>query len=782
MRHRLGRTLLTWRGLFLLAAMLNVAGPASGNEAPRAPDEELQPLAVHVQRLVDAMDYLGIPIDEAGRRQIERASRLENETDAVQLVQDVLDPLCLLRVHINPESRVKVDRGPAPAVLTEHGWTQFLVRVDNEAGVTATLRASSPQALPVNDSTSLQTFRPDLPPVQNVRPDEVRDRWMDLQMFDGRPLEPTLSGLPLEYRIIQIYSRDVGQRAAIVALDVGQGSQDIGFRNDLAVTFQVRPATPVTFEVRDEEGGPTMAAFVITDTQGHVYPSRAKRLEPDFTFHPQVYRGEGEGVRLPAGRYTFEISRGPEYLKQTREVVVGEAPMTVRFELERWVDPADDGWWSGDHHIHAAGCLHYSSPSEGVHPEAMARHIQGEDLKIGANLTWGPGFDYQKQFFTGREDEVSDYPYLLRYDVEVSGFGSQRTGHLVLLGLRDQIYPGGDSTEHWPTLGLNTLRWAKAQGAIAGPAHSGWGLQLTTDELPSYVVPPFDGIGANEYIMQITHEVPGPDGQLVPAVDFMSTVDTPWNWELNMWYHTLNAGFRQRISGETDFPCIYGDRVGLGRSYVKVSGRLTYQQWIEGIRLGRSYVGDGRSHLMDFAVNGVEVGTGNSEVRLDAPGTVDVRARFSAYLPEAPDPALNPYPSRDVTRQAVTPFWHIERGRIGQTRNVKVELVVNGEAVASQVVAADGATRDITFNDVRIDRSSWVALRVPYSSHTNPIWVMVGDRPVRASRESIEWCLKAVDQAWSQKQRFIAPGEMDDALEAYEHARQVYRQRLAEVE
>lgn len=772
-----------WVHLVLTAALVVAASSSTARAEERASSfpVELQPFMVHVQRLVEAMDYLGMPLSEAGKQQIAQASRLDNESEALRLIQDVLDPLCLLRVHINPESRVKVDRGAAAATVMEHGWTQFLVRVDNEAGTTAVLSATSPQALPVNDSTALRLLRPDLPPVHNVQRDDVRDRWMDLQMFDGRPMEPALSGVALEYRIIQIYSRDVGQRAAVMSMDVGQGSQDIGFRNDVTVTFQANPATAVTFEVRDERNEPTMAAFVIADEQGRVYPSRAKRLEPDFSFHPQVYRGEGEGVRLPAGRYTFEITRGPEYLKQHREIVVGTDPMTVRFDLERWVDPAAHSWWSGDHHIHAAGCLHYSSPSEGVHPDAMARHIQGEDLKIGANLTWGPGFDFQKQFFTGREDEVSKYPYLLRYDVEVSGFGSQRTGHLVLLGLKEQMYPGGDSTAHWPTLGLNTLRWAKAQGAVTGPAHSGWGLELTTNELPSSVVPRFDGIGANEYIMQITHDVPGPDGELVPAVDFMSTVDTPWNWELNIWYHTLNAGFRQRISGETDFPCIYGERVGLGRSYVKIPGKLTYSDWIEGIRLGRTYVGDGRSHLMNFTVGGVEVGTQGSEVRLDTPGTVDVKASFAAYLPEQPDPVLEPYPANDVTRGKVTPFWHIERSRLGDTRNVTVELVVNGQAVAQQVVAADGTARDVTFDNVRIDRSSWVTLRVPYSSHTNPIWVMVGDTPVRASRESIEWCLKAVDQAWSQKERFIAPGELDEARAAYEHARRVYTARLAEV-
>ena len=75
----------------------------------------------------------------------------------------------------------------------------------------------------------------------------------------------------------------------------------------------------------------------------------------------------------------------------------------------------------------------------------MMRHCLGEDLKVGCNLTWGPCFDYQKQFFTGQDDKVSRYPYLLHYDVEVSGFGSHQSGHLCLLRLKEEIYPGGDS-------------------------------------------------------------------------------------------------------------------------------------------------------------------------------------------------------------------------------------------------------------------------------------------------------------------------------------------------
>ena len=93
-------------------------------------------------------------------------------------------------------------------------------------------------------------------------------------------------------------------------------------------------------------------------------------------------------------------------------------------------------------------------------------------------------------------------------------------------------------------------------------------------------------------------------------VDFISTVDTPYAWELNIWYHTLNVGYRTRISGETDFPCIYGERVGLGRSYVRQREKLDYRDWADGIREGRNYVCDGKSHLLDFRVNDVEMGDG----------------------------------------------------------------------------------------------------------------------------------------------------------------------------
>ena len=82
--------------------------------------------------------------------------------------------------------------------------------------------------------------------------------------------------------------------------------------------------------------------------------------------------------------------------------------------------------------------------------------------------------------------------------------------------------------------------------------------------------------------------------------------------------------------------------------------------------------------------------------------------------------------------------------------------------------------------DHELTRSSWVALRVLASSHTNPIFVLVGDKPVRASRRSAEWCREAVDRCWKMKRARIRDSEKDAARRAYDHARRVYEQIVIE--
>ena len=314
---------------------------------------------------------------------------------------------------------------------------------------------------------------------------------------------------------------------------------------------------------------------------------------------------------------------------------------------------------------------------------------------------------------------------------------------------------------------MPVLQWGQEQGAVVGYSHSGWGLEPLepTTELPNYVMAKFDGIGANEYI------VTGPLG----ACDFISAGDTPYLWELNIWYHTLNTGVTTRISGETDFPCIYDERVGIARTYAPMKGKIDFDAYVEKIKLGENYVCDGKSHILDFRADGVTMGQNGSTLKLAAAKKVKVSARVAAYLPEQQDKtgmALS-------ERQQGSPYWHIEKARIGTTRTVPVELLVNGKPVAREVIEADGKMRKVSF-EVPIEFSSWIAVRVLPSSHTNPIFVTVGDKPIRASKKSAEWCRAAVDRCWQMKESQIRELERPAAKDAYDKARAYYGKAIAE--
>ena len=140
---------------------------------------------------------------------------------------------------------------------------------------------------------------------------------------------------------------------------------------------------------------------------------------------------------------------------------------------------------------------------------------------------------------------------------------------------------------------------------------------------------------------------------------------------------------------------------------------------------------DGFSHFLDFSVNDTKMGEGDSEVKLDKPATVTVRASVAAMLGEEEDEIIG---NADVTAK---PYWHIERARVKGTRKVPVEILVNGYPQVMTEIVADGSMYDLEW-ELDIPRSSWVAARILPSSHTNPIFVMVGQKPVRGYRRSLQ--------------------------------------------
>ena len=820
-------------------------------QTPAVVAVEGQPLAANVLRAIESFQELGSPYSNELADSLKAAAK---SRDALRL-QELLDPHALFVVHINPESRVKVQRGPARAELQQFGFTPVLVKVLNDSTVTKRLRLLSPQSGAVYAGVAkLSMQRQQTPELMlNENSSKATDRFLSVTMHDQPPMLDRLSGLEVEYAIGLILSTEAGKREATIGFDLGDSEQDLGSRGEAAVLFQIKPAVPIRLSVLDHDGTPTTAALVIQDRHRRIYPPQAKRLAPDFFFQPQIYRADGETVLLPPGEFQVQSGRGPEYwVRQSSLVVHPDGKISfhpetkpptgaqtkpvgdvraVEIRLERWVNPREFGFYSGDHHIHAAGCAHYTSPTEGVTPEDMFRQVKGEALNVGCVLTWGPCYRFQRQYFAAKPHDLSDPLTVLKYDLEISGFGSQALGHVCLLNLQDQTYPGSDGTETkgWPLWTTPVMRWAKAQGGVTGYAHSASGLSIepapaakrmlaksdtnqdgslskdeakaallpeqfavidankdelldvselvdshnrAADRLPNLAIPEMNGVGAMEICVTTAEGV----------CDFISAMDTRRIQEWNTWYHILNCGFPLKVSGETDFPCMSSRRVGQGRVYVQLEApipanpraSIDFSTWCEGLANGRSYVSDGFAHALSFRVNGTAPGF--DDVKLTESGMVSIAAKV-VFAPQTPETVAQgtivPADGQRLVGDTVELHGpRTDRLVIGGER--LVEIIVNGQPVASQKVPADGKPHDLKF-DVKVARSSWIALRHFPQLHTNPVNVMVANQPIRASRDSARWCDDVIDPLWKNRQKVIPETERAEALRTFEKARETYR-------
>ena len=242
---------------------------------------------------------------------------------------------------------------------------------------------------------------------------------------------------------------------------------------------------------------PVVSPLIVTDEADDSILRQRIRMSRTFSFS---HKSTGH----TAGRFVCRQSLHRIGARPRVSVHIADArcgPSTdprLAVDLKRWINAPQLGWYPGDPHIHAAGCAHYEIPTQGVTPEAMIRHVRGEGLAVGDVLTWGPGYYYQKQFFSGHVYEphnqlahpayqvannvtlipqatAHDAESLIRYDVEVSGFPSSISGHLVLLRLRDQDFPGALRIEKAVVGSAHPEMGPGTEGAVVGYAHGGLG-------------------------------------------------------------------------------------------------------------------------------------------------------------------------------------------------------------------------------------------------------------------------------------------------------------------
>src|SRR5262245_13925794 len=195
--------LVPWLGVVLFSGVLWSSASAQTLEVV---DVEGQPLAGNVRRLMDALDYLGAPLAADETKAILAAVDAQDPAK----LQKLLDPHVLVQVTVNPESRVKVKRGPADAVLQQGGYTPVLIKVINEGGVTKVLRMASPQARPIYSGGFANKIARE---GVKVTKDDIKDRFLaggkepygELEIFNKPPMTDKLSGLKVEYALALLH-------------------------------------------------------------------------------------------------------------------------------------------------------------------------------------------------------------------------------------------------------------------------------------------------------------------------------------------------------------------------------------------------------------------------------------------------------------------------------------------------------------------------------------------------------------------------------------------------
>jgi hypothetical protein len=215
------------RRIFLFALVLTffavfrvVAGPT----LPVIEEVEWAPLRTQCRQLLQMRDKVTFPLPEKTVRQLTRLLQRDAEDPAATsaAVQKLLDAHCLIAVHINAESRVKAVRGPAVVQLHQHQPTWTLLKVHNEGGVTHGLRVYGPELVPNGEGSP--------------------DRWLEAALVTEAPFTPELTGQRLEYRLLRLVPHQSGKREAVFQFDVGQGTQDLGFRAEVPILFSIRKA------------------------------------------------------------------------------------------------------------------------------------------------------------------------------------------------------------------------------------------------------------------------------------------------------------------------------------------------------------------------------------------------------------------------------------------------------------------------------------------------------------------------------------------------------------
>ena len=373
----------------------------------------------------------------------------------------------------------------------------------------------------------------------------------------------------------------------------------------LAVSAQAAEPRRVTGTVV-EDGQPVAARLYIegppgtfhfarsADPQGTAVVYDVKRSETCREQHVTL-SAHPFAVDLAPGEYTFTVERGHEYFATKQSLTVpeiGDVP-PVELKLERWIDMAARGWYSGDTHLHRQ-------------LEDVPNIVAAEDLHVALPLTyWVRGaYEAPEKFpvngnpepklITIEEPRAGSsplqrfiWPINTEYELFTVNGKSHTQGAVLVLNHKTPLRPGA------PPVGPLSQA-ARDEGAIFDLDKHTW--NWTPMIVPVMKADLFEL--ANNHIWRTeflnkswTADVLPKDWEI--ETDPQGYTERGWiDWGFKTYYAYLNCGFRMRPTGGTGNG-YHPVPAGFGRVYVHCPGEFTYEKWMEGLNAGRSFVTTG---------------------------------------------------------------------------------------------------------------------------------------------------------------------------------------------
>ena len=443
-------------------------------------------------------------------------------------------------------------------------------------------------------------------------------------------------------------------------------------------------------------------------------------------------------MQVPAGPMHVVAARGIEFARQEFDVepAAGDT-VTVEYDPVRRFDPAADGWYGADLHVH----LNYSGDHV-LEPADAVRMQRGEGLALmhltAGNLGGALVYDLELLEATAGADlQAGDA--LVRSGLE---FRNPLLGHVHGLGLTavpELRYTGEEGTDHpwdWPP---NSVACGQMRdlGAVTTYAHP----VFAPGDDPDDLFRPFRMVEARELVADAALG-------LVDAVELVSCFDD--RGALVLYHHLLSCGLRLAATAGTDTflsfargPAPASNPPGWGRMYAQLGDApLSTAAFADAVRAGRTVVTNGPWPTLDVDGHG--------------PGAV-----------------LDRRPGERVAVRARVLGSGVE------------QLVLYGP----DGVLASG-TGELK-HEVTADDGLWLAaaahggsdphtVGAPVFAHTTPVYVDVDGRRV-ARAASARWCLGLLDglQELAAEQGRFDPEEQErqfgDLVAVLERARSFYR-------